>query len=244
MRQLAGPLARLARAGCQLQQLLPRLCCAPQAAALGQHLCVAHPALHSPVFCSAAVRARDTAAIMLEQWPQQVGERMRDRDTMASRQPQPGVGLRARAVLQARPPIVESEQLLELSQGTWEGQPRAQCYTVRAPACMHAQLQLARGEPVQNRSAQHSCLCCDECMQPETRAAIRANPWQFAAPGGESQRQLESRVAAVINERVLPALAYGGPPALVVSHRLAIKWCARAVAACMHRLMQLHAAYQ
>jgi hypothetical protein len=38
-----------------------------QAAALGRHLARLHPSLHSPVYCSTAVRAEDTARIMLQQ---------------------------------------------------------------------------------------------------------------------------------------------------------------------------------
>lgn len=38
-----------------------------QAAALGRHMSQQHPALHSPVYCSTAVRAEDTARIMLQQ---------------------------------------------------------------------------------------------------------------------------------------------------------------------------------
>jgi phosphohistidine phosphatase SixA len=38
-----------------------------QAAALGRHLARVHPSLHSPVYCSTAVRAEDTARIMLQQ---------------------------------------------------------------------------------------------------------------------------------------------------------------------------------
>ena len=36
--------------------------------------------------------------------------------------------------------------------------------------------------------------------------------------------QVEERVTRYIMTQVLPALTAGGPPALVVSHGLAIKW--------------------
>ena len=49
--------------------------------------------------------------------------------------------------------IVLSEELLELSQGTWEGAGRAECYT------------------------------------PQVLEEIKRDPWNFAAPGGESQKQ-------------------------------------------------------
>lgn len=42
---------------------------------------------------------------------------------------------------------------------------------------------------------------------PQVLAEIRARPVDFAAPGGESQRQVEERVARCIEERVLPAAA-------------------------------------
>jgi hypothetical protein len=35
-----------------------------------------------------------------------------------------------------------------------------------------------------------------ECYTPEVLAAIQADNWNFAAPGGESQRQLEERVVS------------------------------------------------
>lgn len=60
--------------------------------------------------------------------------------------------------------------------------------------------------------------------QGENLAAIKADPWNFAAPGGESQRQVEQRVAAFIHQSVLPSLSYGGPPGVAVFHGLAIKW--------------------
>eukprot|EP00775_Hariotina_reticulata_P012302 gene12302-12438_t len=62
-----------------------------------------------------------------------------------------------------------------------------------------------------------------ECYPPETLAVIKADPWNFAAPGGESQRQVEHRVTAFIEQSVLPTVSYGGPPGVVVFHGLAIK---------------------
>lgn len=46
-----------------------------------------------------------------------------------------------------------------------------------------------------------------ETYTAEVLARIRASPLDFAAPGGESQRQVEERVARLIEERVLPAAA-------------------------------------
>ncbi|KAF6255623.1 histidine phosphatase superfamily [Scenedesmus sp. NREL 46B-D3] len=136
-----------------------------QAVALGRHLARLHPSLHSPVFCSTALRAEDTARIMLQQaqgWPGPIQ-------------------------LQASP------VLLELSQGDWEGQRRSKCYT------------------------------------PEVLERIAADPFTFAAPGGESQQELEARMSSFVHRQLLPILQYGGPPAVVVTHGLAIKCFLRSV---------------
>ncbi|KAF8064686.1 gpmB [Scenedesmus sp. PABB004] len=134
-----------------------------QAAALGKHLAALHPRLAGLVLSSTAVRAADTAAIALQHWPSA-----------------------------DRPELVQLPELLELSQGSWEGAPRAACYT------------------------------------PDVLAAIRRDPWGFAAPGGESQKQLEARVTAAVS-RALAALKPGGPPLLVFTHGLAIKCFVRGV---------------
>lgn len=42
-----------------------------------------------------------------------------------------------------------------------------------------------------------------ECYTPEVLAAIQADGWNFAAPGGESQRQLEERVVSSCCSAVL-----------------------------------------
>jgi broad specificity phosphatase PhoE len=65
-----------------------------------------------------------------------------------------------------------------------------------------------------------------ECYTPAVLAAISADPANFAAPGGESQAAVERRVTAFLLSSVLPRLEPGGPPAVVVAHGLAIKWCA------------------
>eukprot|EP00878_Enallax_costatus_P023734 GHUV01025271.1.p1 GENE.GHUV01025271.1~~GHUV01025271.1.p1 ORF type:complete len:217 (+),score=59.80 GHUV01025271.1:1044-1694(+) len=135
-----------------------------QAAALGRYLSQVHPTLHSPVYCSTAVRAHDTAQVMLDQ-PGWQG-------------PDPS---------RKRIQIVSTPVLLELSQGDWEGKPRDQCYT------------------------------------PDVLSQIAADPWHFAAPGGESQQQLEERMVAFVNSTLLPALQYDGPPGVMVTHGLAIK---------------------
>ncbi|EFN50554.1 hypothetical protein CHLNCDRAFT_136882, partial [Chlorella variabilis] len=86
--------------------------------------------------------------------------------------------------------LVQSEQLLELEQGEWEGRVRRECFT------------------------------------PELTAQFAADPWglgwNFAPPGGESQRQVEERMLAYLREEVLPRLSPDAP-AIVVSHGMAQK---------------------
>jgi broad specificity phosphatase PhoE len=60
--------------------------------------------------------------------------------------------------------------------------------------------------------------------QPEVLERIAADPFTFAAPGGESQQELEARLASFVHRQLLPSLQWGGPPAVVVTHGLAIKW--------------------
>ena len=62
------------------------------------------------------------------------------------------------------------------------------------------------------------------CYTTEALAAIAADPVNFVAPGGESQANVERRVAAFVSEQVLPLLQPDGPPAVLVAHGLAIKW--------------------
>ncbi|KAL4424511.1 hypothetical protein ABPG77_006820 [Micractinium sp. CCAP 211/92] len=142
-----------------------------QAAALGAHLRaeLAHMGVQPHrvrVFSSTAVRAVDTARHVL-------------------------------AALQLDPScLVQSERLLELEQGEWEGAVRRECYT------------------------------------PELTARFAADPWglawNFSAPGGESQRQVEARMLAYLAECVLPGLE-PGDRAIVVSHGMAIKCLLRGI---------------
>jgi broad specificity phosphatase PhoE len=70
-------------------------------------------------------------------------------------------------------------------------------------------------------------LSCPGAMrppQPETLQRIAADPFTFAAPGGESQQELEARMCSFVHRQLLPGLQYAGPPAVVVTHGLAIKW--------------------
>lgn len=63
-----------------------------------------------------------------------------------------------------------------------------------------------------------------QCYTAEVLKAIDADPWNFAAPGGESQKQLEERAAEYVLTHALPRLRPGGPPGLIVAHGLTIKW--------------------
>lgn len=60
-----------------------------------------------------------------------------------------------------------------------------------------------------------------ECFTPDLTAAFAADPWglawDFAPPGGESQRQVEQRMAEYLVQQVLPH-ARPDAPAIVVSH--------------------------
>lgn len=71
------------------------------------------------------------------------------------------------------------------------------------------------------------CWPASSCtpQQAEALERIAADPFTFAAPGGESQQELEARICAFVHRQLLPSLQYGGPPAVVVTHGLAIKWC-------------------
>jgi broad specificity phosphatase PhoE len=62
-------------------------------------------------------------------------------------------------------------------------------------------------------------------LQLEVLERIAADPFAFAAPGGESQQELEARMCSFVHRQLLPSLQWGGPPAVVVTHGLAIKWC-------------------
>lgn len=60
-----------------------------------------------------------------------------------------------------------------------------------------------------------------ECFTPELTAAFAADPWglawDFAPPGGESQRQVEQRMSEYLVQQVLPHVRPDAP-AIVVSH--------------------------
>lgn len=136
-----------------------------QARALGAHLGRMLAPHKAPAFVlsSTAVRARDTARLMLEAAGSQ------------------GEGGPAAVAVEL------SDELLELHQGEWEGKRRDECYTAAA------------------------------------LEEIGRDPWNFKAPGGESQRELEARVSACILGAALPHAPPGGPPGVVVAHGLAIK---------------------
>ena len=89
------------------------------------------------VYSSIAVRALDTAKIVCEQIKYSLDE------------------------------IIQSDQLVELSQGEWEGKLRSEIYTS------------------------------------EMLARINADNWNFKAPSGESQKELEERMTAYINRNIV-----------------------------------------
>lgn len=68
--------------------------------------------------------------------------------------------------------ILLEEDITEMTQGSWEGRPRAECYT----------------KDVMN--------------------AIRQDPENFAAPLGESKRQVQDRVLRVLDQVTDPALGF------------------------------------
>ncbi|MEM1008068.1 MAG: histidine phosphatase family protein [Myxococcota bacterium] len=60
---------------------------------------------------------------------------------------------------------------------------------------------------------------------------IKEDPWNFAPPGGESQRQVEERMMSWLEQRVLPLKKSNGDPTrvLAVSHGLALKCLLRGI---------------
>ena len=58
-------------------------------------------------------------------------------------------------------------------------------------------------------------------------AEIARDPANFSPPGGESLRDVENRMMGFIRTEVLPRVQRDGPPGIVVSHGLAIKWSVR-----------------
>ncbi|KAI3437943.1 hypothetical protein D9Q98_000387 [Chlorella vulgaris] len=94
------------------------------------------------------------------------------------------------AALEVEDGLVQSEQLLELEQGEFEGAVRR------------------------------------ECFPPELIASFAADPWgvayNFAPPRGESQRQVEVRMLAFLQQQVLPQLL-PHQQAVVVGHGMAFK---------------------
>jgi broad specificity phosphatase PhoE len=61
-----------------------------------------------------------------------------------------------------------------------------------------------------------------------TFCSLQGTAWHFEPPGGESQRQVEQRMAEFLTHRVLPSLTPEAP-AIVVGHGMAIKCLLRGV---------------
>ena len=55
-------------------------------------------------------------------------------------------------------------------------------------------------------------------------SAIQQDPAHFAPPGGESLHDVEQRMMSFIVGEVLPRVELDGPPGIIVTHGLAIKW--------------------
>lgn len=68
-----------------------------------------------------------------------------------------------------------------------------------------------------------------DCYTAAVLAEIAADTRAFAAPGGESQAEVEARAFAFLEGAVLEAARAGGPPALVFGHGMAIKCLLRRV---------------
>jgi hypothetical protein len=150
-----------------------------QAAALGHHLgrvLAPHPA-PALVISSTAVRARDTARIMLQQREAPEGA--------------------------AAAEVEETAQLLELDQGEWvrarlgrqtgrgEGAGRSGRNGPARAAAAHP-----RAVPPTTHTRTQEGAPRAECYTAEVLSRIDADPWNFAAPGGESQRDVEERCAS------------------------------------------------
>jgi broad specificity phosphatase PhoE len=143
--------------------------------------------------------------------------------------------------------LVQSEQLLELDQGEWEGALRSECFTPELTAQFAvdpwvSSAQLGRrsrrnGSRTNPASFQHSMsrwaahasvapvpVGLTLCITP----AVQGHAFDFKPPGGESQRQVEERMVDFLQQHVLPKLAPGAP-AIVVSHGMAMKCVLRHV---------------
>ena len=55
-------------------------------------------------------------------------------------------------------------------------------------------------------------------------SALQQAPAHCAPPGGESLHDVEQRMMSFIVGEVLPRVELDGPPGIIVTHGLAIKW--------------------
>lgn len=92
------------------------------------------------------------------------------------------------------PPLQLREELLELSQGEWEGQVRKDIYT------------------------------------PEQLSIVRSDPYDFRPPGGESQRDVETRMYSWLDEVVATHFREGERVSVgAFTHGFAIKTLVRGI---------------
>lgn len=105
--------------------------------------------------------------------------------------------------------LTSSEQLLELDQGSWEGLERRECYSSGQSAAPRPLLPLCATSPWPPLDRPHrNCRCTATSLptlptsRTELTARFAADPWRtawhFTPPDGESQRQVEERMAAYI----------------------------------------------
>lgn len=95
--------------------------------------------------------------------------------------------------------------------------------------CSHVAVDLVlSNELLEQDMGQWEGALRSQCYTPETLACIAADTHNYAAPGGESQRQVEERIMRYLLETVLPATV-PGRPSFVFGHGMAFKCVLRHV---------------
>ncbi|MCB9639367.1 MAG: histidine phosphatase family protein [Myxococcales bacterium] len=69
----------------------------------------------------------------------------------------------------------------------------------------------------------------EKIYQPHILAQIKEDPWGFAPPGGESQRDVEMRMLSWVEETLLPGWQDQDRRVLIVGHGLAIRCLLRGI---------------